>query len=51
MAAVALSLLAAPENSVDIMFTLGKDNTMAIDLTLGDEDPVEFEADNSQPII
>ncbi len=35
--------------SVDIMFTL-EDNTMAIDFDLGDEDPVESEADNSQPL-
>ena len=37
------------KDSVDITFTL-EDNTMAIDFDLGDEDPVESEADNSQPL-
>ncbi|MBF0946910.1 MAG: ATP-binding protein [Atopobium sp.] len=37
------------KDSVDITFTL-EDNTMAIDFDLGDEDPVESEVDNSQPL-
>ena len=37
------------KDSVDITFTL-EDNTMVIDFDLGDEDPVESEADNSQPL-
>lgn len=37
------------KDSVDITFTL-EDTSMQIDFILGDEDPVESEADNAQPL-
>ena len=49
MAAEEGFVFACGTQSVDITFTL-EDNAMAIDFDLGDEDPVESEEDNSQPL-